>query len=397
MYRKILTFFVLFLFSINISLANEIDTENIILNSLETSSSTMEIPQILSKHAIVLDRLTLSILFEKDGYSKTPMASTTKIMTAIIAIENSKLSDMVTISSKAANTGGSTLGIKKNSTLSMETLLYGLLLRSGNDCAVAIAEHISGSVSEFSTIMNQKAKTLNLKNTNFVTPHGLDATEHYTTAYDLAILTNYALKNEIFSKIVNTKNTTIILDGYEKSINNTHELLGYTEGVYGVKTGFTGNAGRCLVTACNRNNLDIIIVILGADTKKIRTTDTINLINYIYNNFETIDTSDYINKKISTSVLDIKNTKSLPKIYLEKKDNYIYPIKKNNNIFETKIYFLNNLKAPIKANSKIGTIKLYANNTFLYECNILLKENVYSYSCIENFYNLLKKIKKLGK
>lgn len=397
MYRKILTFFVLFLFSINISLANEIDTENIILNSLETSSSTIEIPQILSRHAIVLDRLTLSILFEKDGYSKTPMASTTKIMTAIIAIENSKLSDMVTISSKAANTGGSTLGIKKNSTLSMETLLYGLLLRSGNDCAVAIAEHISGSISEFSNIMNQKAKTLNLKNTNFVTPHGLDATEHYTTAYDLAILTNYALKNEIFSKIVNTKNTTIILDGYEKSINNTHELLGYTEGVYGVKTGFTGNAGRCLVTACNRNNLDIIIVILGADTKKIRTTDTINLINYIYNNFETIDTSDYINKKISTSVLDIKNTNSLPKIYLEKKDNYIYPIEKNNNIFETKIYFLNNLKAPIKANSKIGTIKLYANNTFLYECNILLKENVYSYSCIENFYNLLKKIKKLGK
>lgn len=397
MYRKILTFFVLFLFSINISLANEIDTENIILNSLETSSSTIEIPQILSRHAIVLDRLTLSILFEKDGYSKTPMASTTKIMTAIIAIENSKLSDMVTISSKAANTGGSTLGIKKNSTLSMETLLYGLLLRSGNDCAVAIAEHISGSISEFSNIMNQKAKTLNLKNTNFVTPHGLDATEHYTTAYDLAILTNYALKNEIFSKIVNTKNTTIILDGYEKSINNTHELLGYTEGVYGVKTGFTGNAGRCLVTACNRNNLDIIIVILGADTKKIRTTDTINLINYIYNNFETIDTSDYINKKISTSVLDIKNTNSLPKIYLEKNDNYIYPIEKNNNIFETKIYFLNNLKAPIKANSKIGTIKLYANNTFLYECNILLKENVYSYSCIENFYNLLKKIKKLGK
>ena len=156
----------------------------------------------------------------------------------------------------------------------------------------------------------------------------------------MAILTNYALKNEIFSKIVNTKNTTIILDGYEKSINNTHELLGYTEGVYGVKTGFTGNAGRCLVTACNRNNLDIIIVILGADTKKIRTTDTINLINYIYNNFETIDTSDYINKKISTSVLDIKNTNSLPKIYLEKNDNYIYPIEKNNNIFETKIFYM---------------------------------------------------------
>ena len=397
MYRKILAFFVLFVFLINISLANEIDTEDINFNSLETSTSTIEIPQILSKHAIVLDRLTSTILFEKDGYSKTPMASTTKIMTAIIALENSKLSDNVSISSKAANTGGSTLGIKKNTNLSMETLLYGLLLRSGNDCAVAIAEHISGSVSEFSNLMNQKAKTLNLYNTHFVTPHGLDAIEHYTTAYDLAILTNYALKNEIFSKIVNTKNTTIILDGYEKSINNTHELLGYTEGVYGVKTGFTGNAGRCLVTACNRNNLDIIIVILGADTKKIRSTDTISLINYIYNNFEAVNTSNYLNKNIFISTLEIKNTNSLPKIYLEQKDNYIYPIKKNNKNYITKIYFLKNLKAPLKVNSKIGTIQLYADNTFLYECNLLLKDNIYSYSCTENFYNLLKKLKKLGK
>jgi len=397
MYRKILVLFVLFVFLINYSFADEIDTEEIILNSLETSNSTLEISPILSKHAIVIERSTLTVLFEKDGYSQTPMASTTKIMTAIIAIENSDPSDMVTISSKAANTGGSTLGIKKNSKLTMETLLYGLLMRSGNDCAVAIAEYISGSIPEFSKLMNQKAKDLTLNNTHFVTPHGLDATEHYTTAYDLALLTNYALKNETFSKIVNTKTTTIIMDGYEKNISNTHELLGYINGVYGVKTGFTGNAGRCLITACNRNNLDIIIVILGADTKKIRTTDTINIINYIYNNFEIVDTLSIIKKRLILPSIYIKNTNSLAKIYLEDKNNYNYPISKNNKKFEIKIHLLNNQKAPLIANSKIGTIQLYVNDIFLYENNILIKENIYSYSYIENIYNLFKKFKKLGK
>lgn len=397
MYRKILVFFVLFVFFINFSFADEIDNEETVLDSLETSNYTIELSPISSKHAIVLERLTHSILFEKDCYAQVPMASTTKIMTAIIAIENSNLTDIVPISSKAANTAGSTLGIKKNSKLSMETLLYGLLMRSGNDCAVAISEYISGSIQEFSKLMNQKAEKLNLKNTHFITPHGLDATNHYTSAYDLAILTDYALKNETFSKIVNTKNTTIIMDGYNKTINNTHELLGYTEGVYGVKTGFTGNAGRCLVTACKRDNLDIIIVILGADTKKIRTTDTIHLINYIYDNYEMIDTHNFLNKNFNFSKISIKNTNSLAKLYLRSKDNYIYPIFKQNQRFETKIYFFNNRKAPLKENTKIGTVKLYVNNIFLYETDILIKENVYSYSYIENFFNLLTKLKKIGK
>ncbi len=393
MYRKILTFFVLFIFLTNISFADEIDTEEINLNLLETSGDTLEISPLYSKYAIVLERTTLSVLFEKDGYSKTPMASTTKIMTAIVAIENSKLTDIVQISPKAASTGGSTLGINKNSKLTMETLLYGLLMRSGNDCAVAIAEHISGNVSEFANLMNEKAKSLNLNNTHFVTPHGLDATEHYTTAYDLALLTDYALKNETFSKIVKTQNTTISMDGYSKSINNTHELLGYLDGVYGVKTGFTGNAGRCLVTACKRNNLDIIIVILGADTKKIRTTDTINLINYVYNNFEMLDTSKILKNNFNLNNYSIQNGSVPAELYLEAKNNYIYPVLKRENDFQTKIYILNNIKAPIQADTKIGTIKFYANNVFLYENDILVKESVSSTSFTQYLFFIIKKLK----
>ena len=139
----------------------------------------------------------------------TPMASTTKILTAIIAIENCKLDEQVEISSNAANVYGSTLGIITNSKMSMQDLLYGLMLKSGNDCAIAIAEYIGGSIEEFSTIMNNKALELGLTNSNFTSPHGLDDDNHYTTAYELALITDYALKNITFKNIVETKQVTV--------------------------------------------------------------------------------------------------------------------------------------------------------------------------------------------
>lgn len=240
-------FFIIFLILILLPIfsfgddANEEVLED--LNTLQVSSTTSNIA-LSSEYSIVLERNSQTVLFEKNAYDKTAMASTTKIMTAIVALENAKLTDIIQISKKAANTGGSTLGIYTDSKMTLETLLYGLLLRSGNDCAVAIAEHIGGSIEGFSKMMNEKAKQLNLKNTNFVTPHGLDATNHYTTAYDLAILTNYALNNENFAKIVGTKSCQVSIQNSTQTIHNTNELLGYTEGVYGVKTGFTGDARK---------------------------------------------------------------------------------------------------------------------------------------------------------
>lgn len=180
-----------------------------LIESLEASASTSNDPEVNSTHIIAIDRNTERILFEKAAFDKTPMASTTKILTSIIAIETCNLNDEVSISSKAAHTSGSTLGITANTKMRMEDLLYGLMLRSGNDCAVAIAEHIGGSTDGFSTIMNNKAQELGLTSSNFVTPHGLDHNDHYTTAYELALLTNYALKNETFSKIVGTKQISI--------------------------------------------------------------------------------------------------------------------------------------------------------------------------------------------
>ena len=201
-----------------------IEENQTLTNTLEVYSENT-ISNLNSKYAIVLDRNSLSILYEKNAYDKTAMASTTKIMTAIIAIENSNLTDIVHISKKAANTGGSTLGIQADAKITMESLLYGLLLRSGNDCAVAIAEHIGGSIDNFSKMMNDKAKHLRLDNSNFITPHGLDDINHYTTAYDLAILTDYALKNDTFLRIVNTKNIDIKIGSEVRNISNTNELL----------------------------------------------------------------------------------------------------------------------------------------------------------------------------
>lgn len=242
--KKILSILIILMILPIYSFSDDINEENLEnLNTLQVSSNTNSV-KLSSKYAIVFDRTSKTVLFEKNAYDKTAMASTTKIMTAIIAIENSKLTDQIKISKKAANTGGSTLGIYSNSEMTLESLLYGLLLRSGNDCAVAIAEYIGGSIENFAEIMNKKAKELNLKSTNFITPHGLDAPNHYTTTYDLAVLTDYALKNETFIKIVGTKSCQIQVGNSIKYIHNTNELLGYTQGVYGVKTGFTGNARK---------------------------------------------------------------------------------------------------------------------------------------------------------
>lgn len=251
----------------------------------------------------------------------------------------------------------------------------------GNDCAVAIAEHISGSIEGFADMMNEKAKELGLVNTNFVTPHGLDSDKHYTTAYDLAILTNYALNNETFKNIVGTKTITIMVGNYPKQITNTNELLGNIEGVYGVKTGFTGDAGRCLVTACKRNNLDIITVVLGADTKKIRGIDTRNIINYVYSNFEMIDTYEIISDAMSNfkESRNIKSSKSLdiPKIELAKKSNYTYPVNKNDvNKLKTSIYAVNSIDTDTEKGSKIGVLKLKCNEEILYSIDIILSNNL---------------------
>lgn len=218
----------------------------------------------------------------------------------------------------------------------MKDLLYGLMLKSGNDAAVAIAEKVGGNVEGFAELMNAKAKEIGLQDTHYVTPHGLDDPEHYTTAYELAKLADYALNNEVFAKVVNTKSYTVTINGYPKTISNTNELLGYLEGVNGVKTGFTNNAGRCLVTSVNRNGFEIITVVLQADTKKIRTEDSIKIIEYVYKNFEPVNIKEIVDHKFNEwsqinkdRILINKSKKNNLTLYISDLENEVIPIKKD--------------------------------------------------------------------
>lgn len=276
----------------NMDIANEIKTLTEEVSS-DVSNQTLNLN---SRSCVVIDRLAQSILYGKNEKNKVKMASTTKIMTAIVVLENSSLDTTVEASKKAAGTGGSRLGLKTGDKITIRDLMYGLMLCSGNDAAVCLAESVGGSIEGFAELMNAKAQELGLHNTHFESPHGLDSDQHYTTAYELALLSDYALKNPTFLNIVGTKNHTVTINGTPKTLSNTNELLGNLDGVYGIKTGFTNGANRCLVTACKRGNMDIICVVLGADTKNFRTKDSIKLIEYSFKNFEYFKIKDFVDK-----------------------------------------------------------------------------------------------------
>lgn len=406
--KRIIPIFMFFIFIsmfVYVSFADDIDNETIDvsteLNSFtDTSTETIKEPDVNSRACVVIDRKTNSVLFGKNENTKKKMASTTKIMTATIIIEKCNLSDTIEISKKAAGTGGSRLGLKTGDKITVLDLLYGLMLRSGNDAAVALAEYAGGDINGFAELMNAKALELGLTNTHFETPHGLDSNEHYTTAYELAILSNYALNNPTFAKIVGTKNYTITINGSPKALSNTNELLGNMEGVYGIKTGFTNGANRCLVTACKRNNIDIICVVLGADTKKFRTIDSIKLINYVFNNFVVYDLESFVNKNFEDWKKDNLNTFIINKglsqdVLLNIENLYIskVPIRKDLiNSFEMKVECQKYFKAPVKGNSSIGNIVISNSGKEIAKCNISIMNNIDKKNSSYYFIYLLKNI-----
>ena len=363
--------------------ADDVD-EELDDNVIEVVNQATDEPVLNSRIAVAYDRKSGNVIWGKNENKRTAMASTTKIMTAIVLIENADLNKMVTVSAKAAGTGGSRLGLKRNDKISLRDLLYGLMLKSGNDSAVAIAEEVGGSIEGFAEIMNSKAAELGLENTHFVTPHGLDNPEHYTTAFELAKLADYALKNEMFAKVVGTKNYTVTINGYPKNISNTNELLGYLNGVYGVKTGFTNNAGRCLVTSVNRNNFDIITVVLQADTKKFRTTDSIKLIEYVYENYELLNIKKIVDEEfakwceINLGRITINKCKDNNlKLYVSNLKNDVIPVKKTDkDCVNIDVNNLFSLEAPVEVGKTIGNLKVTLNGKVIDVIDVKNKEYI---------------------
>lgn len=278
---------------INQGFIKENDTEKEIKQQNITEQGDADDKVTINLHArsaALIDGKSGRVLYEKNGDKIVPMASTTKIMTCIITLENSNLDDIVTISSYASKMPDVQLNVKQGEQYKLKDLLYSLMLESHNDVAVAIAEHVGGSVEGFAAMMNAKARELGCVNTNFVTPNGLDADQHYTTAVELAKIASYAIKNKEFIEITNTP-TWQFKDVTEKrsfTVTNKNRFLTMYEGAIGVKTGFTSKAGHCFVGAVVKDGRTFITSVLGSGwppNRNFKWNDTKKLMDYGVENY----------------------------------------------------------------------------------------------------------------
>lgn len=233
---------------------------------LHGAAQNIGVPEVSAQSAVLIEAESGRIVLAKNEDSRLPIASTTKIVTALTALELASPDTQIPIAAEAVGVEGSSVYLTQNETLTLEQLLYALLLESANDAAAAIAIGLCGSVEAFADQMNLIVEKLELKNTHFVNPHGLDEEAHYSSAYDLAVLTQYAMKDERFKTIVSTRKATIPHNELENGrlLINHNKLLRLYDGCIGVKTGFTKRSGRCLVSAAQRNGVELIAVTLNA-------------------------------------------------------------------------------------------------------------------------------------
>lgn len=349
---------------------------------------------IKSESGIIMEASTGKILFDKNMDEQKSPASMTKIMTMLLtveAIESGKISleDEVNISANASKMGGSQVYLEENSTATVEMLLKSIAIGSANDASVAVAEKIGGTESNFVNMMNKRAKELGAVNTTFKNPHGLDEKGHLTTAHDLALIARELIKHEEILKLTSTYETTIThKNGKSLWLVNTNKLIKFYNGLDGLKTGFTDNAGYCLTGTMLRNDMRLITVTMKAPTKEDRNTDTINLMEYAYSMYykSTLIKKD---KKIGDMFID--NAKKRKVSYYLKEDASVILDKDVRNIKYNYSVKLNNVKAPLKKNDVVGTLTLHLNNQDI-NYNLIVKENIKKSNYFVRLNNYLKDI-----
>lgn len=326
--------------------------------------------------ASLIDPINGRVLYNKAGNEPMPMASTTKIMTCIIALENGKLNDEVKISKYAATMPKVKLNVREDEVYYLKDLLYSLMLESHNDVAVAIAEHIGGTVEGFAKLMNDKAKELNCENTNFITPSGLDANNHITTAIELGRIASYAIKNENFINIINTDswNFSELTKNRNHIVHNKDRFLYLYDGAFGIKTGFTNKAGYCFVGAVNKKGKTFISVVLGSGWppyKNYKWKDTTVLMDYGVNNY---NVKEIFNYGKTFEPLAIKNGQK-KYLHLYHFDNIIALIK-SDEIVKVIYSIPRTIEAPIKSNTIIGSADYYIGDDFIKSVPILSAEKI---------------------
>ena len=342
------------------------------------------------KSALLMDYDSGKILYEMNPHEKLPPASVTKIMTMLLTMEeiqkgNLKYTDIVTASAYAKSMGGSTIFLDEGEQMSVDDLLKGIAVSSGNDACVAIAEHISGNTQDFVQAMNKRAKELGMNNTNFVNCNGLDTPEHYTTAYDIALMSRELMKHEDIFRY-----TTIWMDSLrngEFTLSNTNKLIRFYDGATGLKTGSTSKALFCISATAKRDNLHLISVIMGAPTSKERQKDASSLLNYGFGKYK-----NSLPVKKNDTVPDVKISKGTKQYAKVKVTDDIRVLEEKGSKEEIKIDYKikKGIKAPVKAGDIAGEVICSQNGKTLGKSNIIYTEDInkinltYSYGkCVD--------------
>ena len=337
----------------------------------------LEENDLIAKSAVLIDGDSGRVLFGKNYEQKMAMASTTKIMTCIVALEEASMDKVVEISAKAAGMPKVHMNVIKGEKYVLKDLLYAMMLESYNDVAVAVAEGVSGSVEAFAKKMNEKAKAIGAVNTNFVTPNGLDADGHLSTAYDMALIGAYAVKNKDFLKIVNTKSYSLSDTTGKRNFTATNKdaFLTMDNEAVGIKTGFTGQAGYCFVGAVKSNDRVFVSCVLACGwppNKTYKWNDTTKLMRYGKKNY---NYKEIIKTETTVSVNIENGTKS--KIDAKVAESYSALLSENDTVkMETKIDY----QLPIKKGSEIGEVEIFINDECVKKCKIKAMESVEEYN-----------------
>lgn len=348
-----------------------------------------------SKSAILVEPTTNTIIYENNKDEQRAPASMTKMMTMLLIMEaiddgRIKLDDMVTISKKAANMGGSQVFLQENMQLQVEQLLKSIAIASGNDAAVAMAEFIGGSTEEFVNMMNAKAKELGLKNTNFMNVHGLDEENHYSSAYDMSQIAVELLKHEKILEYTSLYEEYLEKpDGTKSWLVNTNKLVRFYEGVDGLKTGYTSTAGYCLTSTAKKNNIRFVTVVMGVDTTEHRSSDTTSMLNYAFANYKL---NNVLSKDQVIGEIAVKRGKKVKSTISLKED--INDLIRNS---ETKNYSFNINKfdviAPVNKGDVVGSIEIIDNNgKVLKTADLIINETIEKHNVFSMYFDLFKKV-----
>jgi len=321
--------------------------------------------------AILIDELSGRVLWEKNGFDPLAMASTTKIMTLIVALENADLSDMVKISSKAASQPRVKMNLSAGEEIKLEYLLYALMLQSFNDSAVAIAEHVGGNVESFCKMMTDKAKQIGAYDTIFETPSGLDKGEHHSTAYDMAIIARYAMTNPEFIRITNTKSAEVTSNKKTYSLINKNRLLYEMPGAKGVKTGFTNKAGHCFVGAVERDGMGFISVVLGSGWGGNRHQKWIDTKKILNHGFEHFKYYPIVTEPDTGETIAVERSRQ-PELGLVFDTTLHLPLSAyEHSTLRIEVEAPTTVKAPVTAGQQLGVAKIYIDNALEHELPVL--------------------------